>query len=633
MAKGLLKNYTFVTASKTITLTDITTVRLDKLALITDVTTNKILYNFADLTVSTATVATNVITLSVLQGGEAGTDKLRIDYDVESSDTSAFADTTQPVSGTVSITSNSAVNVAQINGVTPLMGNGITGTGSQRVTIASDNTAFSVNNTQQGTASENIAQVNGVTVLTGTGATGTGSQRTTVAVDSATVAGSATLPAGTNLIGKVGLDQTTPGTTNAISVAQIGATTVTTGVGASTAGTQRVVTATDSTIGTVTLVTQNADVRQATAANFNATVVGNKTNNNAVPGATNVGVLGSVANAATPSFTEGNLVTSSVDLSGNTRVVQSDLIVAATAITTTNLNLFSGAATANSTVASGTLNAVDTGTFQVTGTYTGVLVPQGTVDGTNWITLTTVSPLNSVNVLSSLVSGQIGIFQIDIAGLRSWRVTASTTVTGTATVTLEATTGSGMMALVGSVKLDPTTAPSVSVSGGNTSASVYNQLENSLLEQILAQLQTQNDSLGISPAGSNANLRRTLDNNFNEVITLQNDRSRIKTANITISASTAETTLINADPNNFVDILAVVVSNTSTATATRIDFRDSTGGTVIFPVYSNGGANPAGFSLGGIAIPQTMMNKNWTAQCSVSTTDIRIFVLYSLKAN
>lgn len=38
-------------------------------------------------------------------------------------------------------------NVAQINGVTPLMGNGTTGTGSLRVTISSDNTAFSVNAT------------------------------------------------------------------------------------------------------------------------------------------------------------------------------------------------------------------------------------------------------------------------------------------------------------------------------------------------------------------------------------------------------------------------------------------------------------------------------------------------------
>lgn len=48
------------------------------------------------------------------------------------------------------LASNQSVNAAQINGVTPLMGNGVTGTGSQRVTIASDNTAFSVNSTSTG---------------------------------------------------------------------------------------------------------------------------------------------------------------------------------------------------------------------------------------------------------------------------------------------------------------------------------------------------------------------------------------------------------------------------------------------------------------------------------------------------
>jgi hypothetical protein len=65
-----------------------------------------------------------------------------------------FWQATQPVSGTVTANqggSNWTVNVAQINGVTPLMGNGVTGTGSQRVTIASDNTAFSVNAIQSGT--------------------------------------------------------------------------------------------------------------------------------------------------------------------------------------------------------------------------------------------------------------------------------------------------------------------------------------------------------------------------------------------------------------------------------------------------------------------------------------------------
>ena len=43
------------------------------------------------------------------------------------------------------LVANQSVNKAQINGVAPLMGNGVTGTGSQRVTIASDNTPFTVN--------------------------------------------------------------------------------------------------------------------------------------------------------------------------------------------------------------------------------------------------------------------------------------------------------------------------------------------------------------------------------------------------------------------------------------------------------------------------------------------------------
>lgn len=46
---------------------------------------------------------------------------------------------------------NSAVNVAQMNGATVTMGNGIAGTGVQRVAIASDNTAFSVNAIESGT--------------------------------------------------------------------------------------------------------------------------------------------------------------------------------------------------------------------------------------------------------------------------------------------------------------------------------------------------------------------------------------------------------------------------------------------------------------------------------------------------
>lgn len=50
------------------------------------------------------------------------------------------------------------------------------------------------------------------------------------------------------------------------------------------------------------------------------TVAGGKTNNNAAPGATNVGSLCAIANAAAPSWVEGNLVALSVDLAGGQRV-------------------------------------------------------------------------------------------------------------------------------------------------------------------------------------------------------------------------------------------------------------------------------------------------------------------------
>lgn len=66
------------------------------------------------------------------------------------------------------------------------------------------------------------------------------------------------LVAGSAIVGKVGLDQTTPGTTNAVAVAQIGSTTVATGNGVVSAGVQRVAIASDNTaIATTATATGN----------------------------------------------------------------------------------------------------------------------------------------------------------------------------------------------------------------------------------------------------------------------------------------------------------------------------------------------------------------------------------------
>lgn len=95
----------------------------------------------------------------------------------------------------------------------------------------------------------------------------------------------------------------------------------------------------------------------------------------------------------------------------------------------------------------------------------------------------------------------------------------------------------------------------------------------------------------------------------------------------TISASTSETTIVTAAASTYKDLVALIISNTSTSTNTRIDFRDTTAGTVLFSLQAPANQT-VGFSLAGHSIPQTTVNTNWTAQCGTSTTDIRILAIF-----
>jgi len=72
------------------------------------------------------------------------------------------------------------------------------------------------------------------------------------------VQNNAATPAGTNLMGKVGIDQTTVGTTNGVSIAQIGANTVLTGNGVTGTGSLRVTLASDTSSNTNPLLTTTA---------------------------------------------------------------------------------------------------------------------------------------------------------------------------------------------------------------------------------------------------------------------------------------------------------------------------------------------------------------------------------------
>lgn len=73
-------NYTFDKTAKTVTFTDYTTIRLDSLLLITNVTDNIIVYNFASPALG-GTVSGNVLTLTYDTSAMDNADKLQIFYD------------------------------------------------------------------------------------------------------------------------------------------------------------------------------------------------------------------------------------------------------------------------------------------------------------------------------------------------------------------------------------------------------------------------------------------------------------------------------------------------------------------------------------------------------------------------
>ncbi|WP_269221989.1 hypothetical protein [Flavobacterium sp. IMCC34518] len=106
-------------------------------------------------------------------------------------------------------------------------------------------------------------------------------------------------------------------------------------------------------------------------------------------------------------------------------------------ITTQNL-VPAGVATANSAVEI-TLTGANLLSIQTTGTYTGALSVQITINGTTWVTLggTQIININSPNTgLASITSALQSIFQLEVGGALKARVTGLAAMTGTATVTM-----------------------------------------------------------------------------------------------------------------------------------------------------------------------------------------------------
>lgn len=359
------------------------------------------------------------------------------------------------------------------------------------------------------------------------------------------------------------------------------------------------------------------------------TTQGGKTNNNAAPGATNLGVLPAVANAATQSWTEGNQVALSTDLSGNTRIVANDETASGN-ITTQNL-VPTGTATANSAVEISIVGK-STVAIQVTGTYTGALTPQVTVNGTTWVTAAGASVL--INMATGAYSATIasatqGIFIFDCAGFNKFRISANAAVTGTAAVTLRASASTGMVSLDNALPAGTAsignigTVSTVTTVSTLTGAGVAHDGADSGNPHKMGARATNVEIAAVSANNDRTDLVATMTGKL-IVQPFSNPENLVSGAITTAMTGTTSTSLIAAPAAGLRNyITQITVSNSHATVGTDVAIQDGSGGTTIYTI-------PATANYGGATItfpvPLRQPTTNTALYCANVTTGSSIKV-------
>jgi hypothetical protein len=99
------------------------------------------------------------------------------------------------------------------------------------------------------------------------------------------------------------------------------------------------------------------------------------------------------------------------------------------------------------------------------------------------------------------------------------------------------------------------------------------------------------------------------------------------TQKATLSNTTSETTIVTQVASTFLDLYGLILA-ISGASTTKVDIRDTTGGSIIATIEVPT-LETRGFMLEvSSAIPQTTVNTNWTAQCTTATTALEVTALY-----
>jgi hypothetical protein len=116
------------------------------------------------------------------------------------------------------------------------------------------------------------------------------------------------------------------------------------------------------------------------------------------------------------------------------------------------------------------------------------------------------------------------------------------------------------------------------------------------------------------------------------VVTHVQVRELVGIQTTTISASTAETTIITAGGAGvFNDLCQLIITTTNSGAAATITIKDATAGTTRMVVdYPNQAAFPAPLIIPfSVPVPQAVSNANWTATVSANASSVKITAVFA----
>jgi hypothetical protein len=433
----------------------------------------------------------------------------------------------------------------------------------------------------------------------------------------------AALPAGTNLLGKVGIDQTTPGTTNAVDIQAQYDDVSPAIVSENSYGSLRI--SANRNLYTV--------LRDGTGSERSAQVDANN-NLGVVLAAETTKVLG---------------VTRTADGAGNLL-------------------------TSNSTTPTAKF-ALDSNITSILGTApsaAGKLDVKG-ADGDVFVRQATAANLNATVVGTGTFAVQADTEMPAAAALADDTANPTTTSVGTLAMVYDpndsnwdrmravnatlnqAAADSGILSVGLTAQFDDTSPTAITEnSWGNlrvsTNRNLYSTLRDAAGNERGLNITSRNSALVEGPTASGVSIAaapltiggqarttnptavtdgqvvNTTHDKLGKLVSVGSLRDLKTTQQTTITSSTSETTVLTAVASTFLDVYGVIIANTS-ATACDVTFKDSTAGTTRFNIYVPAGET-RGFMLNESAgHNQATVNNNWTATCGTSVASIKITML------